>query len=218
MIELILFDLDGTLVDSSVDITNALNFAIEPFHLEKMTVERTIGMVGEGLTKLVERMLGEERAELRKEVLDRFISYYSDHLCDFTRPYPGVRDALEELRGYRKAVISNKRENLSRRLLEELGLAPYFDVIFGSDSAGERKPSPKPLLKLLDMFSVGPESAVMVGDSGFDVQAGKAAGVRTIAVSYGYRDAASLRSDLIIDDIRELPSTLKRMDRESPLR
>lgn len=218
MIDLILFDLDGTLVDSSVDITNALNFAIEPFHLEKMTVEKTIGMVGEGLTKLVEKMLGDRLAELKKDVLGRFISYYSEHLCDFTRPYPGVRETLGDLGGYRKAVVSNKREDLSRRLLAELGLASYFDAIFGSDSAGEKKPSPKPILKLLDMFSVKPESAVIVGDSDYDVRAGKAAGVRTIAVSYGYRDAALLGSDIIIDDIRELPSTLKDMNQETARR
>ncbi len=219
MVELIIFDLDGTLVDSSVDITNALNFAIEPFHLGKMTVEKTIGMVGEGLTRLVEKMLGEEMAGLKKDVLDRFLSYYSVHLCDFTRPYPGVRETLEGLGGYRKAVISNKRENLSRRLLEELGLALYFDIIFGSDSAGEKKPSPKPLLRVLEMLAVRPEAAVIVGDSDYDIQAGKAAGVRTIAVSYGFRDAALLQgADAVIGDIRELPAKLKEMDQESILR
>ncbi len=213
VIKLIIFDLDGTLVDSSVDITNALNYAIEPYHLERMTVEKTIGMVGEGLTNLVEKMLGEEGQGLKKDVLERFLYHYSSHLADFTRAYPGVRETLEALSGYRKGVVSNKREALSRRLLEELSLTTYFDVIFGSDSAGERKPSPKPILKMLDLFGLGTESAIMVGDSNYDIEAGRAAGIRVVAVTYGYRDAAVLRgADVMIGDIRELPQKLTDMD------
>jgi phosphoglycolate phosphatase len=210
MIKLILFDLDGTLVNSIVDITNALNYAIEPHHLEKMTVEKTACMVGEGLTRLIEKMLGPERAELRSDVLDRFVHYYSEHLADFTRPYPGVRETLEALAGYRKAVISNKRESLSRRLLDELGLVPYFDIIFGSDSVEERKPSPRPILRILEMLGLQPKSAVIVGDSNYDIEAGQAAGIWTVAVTYGYRDASLLQeADVMIADIRELPSRLR---------
>jgi phosphoglycolate phosphatase len=213
VIKLILFDLDGTLVNSIVDITNALNYAIEPHRLEKMTVEKTAGMVGEGLTRLVEKMLGSERATLRNDVLDRFIRYYSEHLADFTRPYPGVRETLETLAGYRKAVISNKREGLSRRLLEDLGLVSYFDIIFGSDSAEEKKPSPKPILRILEIFGLRPESAVIVGDSNYDIEAGRAAGIWTAAVTYGYRDASLLRgADVMIGDIRELPLRLRDME------
>jgi phosphoglycolate phosphatase len=213
VIKLILFDLDGTLVNSIVDITNALNYAIEPYHLEKMTVERTAGMVGEGLTRLIEKMLGADRTALRRDVLDRFIYYYSEHLVDFTRAYPGVRETLETLAEYRKAVISNKRERLSRRLLEELGLASYFDIIFGSDSAEEKKPSPKPILRILEMLGLQPESAVIVGDSNYDIEAGKAAGIWTVAVTYGYRDASLLQgADVIIGDIRDLPRGLRDMD------
>ncbi len=213
MIRLILFDLDGTLVNSSVDITNALNYAIGPYHLEKMTVEKTISMVGEGLTRLIEKVLGVERAGIKADVLDRFIQYYAQHLTDVTRPYPGVRETLASLAGYHKAVISNKREGLSRRLLEELGLASYFDVIFGSDSAEEKKPSPKPVQKLLEMFGVQPESAVIVGDSSYDIEAGKAAGIWTVAVSYGYRRAVLLKgASVVIGDIRELPLVLTDID------
>jgi phosphoglycolate phosphatase len=213
VIKLILFDLDGTLVHSAVDITNALNYAIEPHHLEKMTVEKTISMVGEGLTRLVEKMLGDEKADLRNDVLDRFVRYYSRHLTDFTRAYPGVRETLDALAGYRKAVISNKREALSRRLLEELGLASYFDIIFGSDSAEDKKPSPKPILRILEIMGLQPDSAVIVGDSNYDIEAGKAAGIWTVAVSYGYRDPALLQgADVLIDSIGELPLRLKDMD------
>jgi phosphoglycolate phosphatase len=205
MIRLVMFDLDGTLVDSSLDITNALNYATGPYGFEKITPARTITMVGEGLTRLMEKVVGEERAALMPEVLDRFIRYYSDHLVDFTVPYEGVRATLERLDGYRKAVISNKRELLSRTLLEKLDLLRYFDMVLGSDSAEARKPSPKPLQKVLAAFRTRSDEAVIVGDSNYDIEAGKAAGVYTIGVTYGFRGVESLKAaDYLISDVTEL--------------
>ncbi|MEJ2684108.1 MAG: HAD-IA family hydrolase [Candidatus Sulfobium sp.] len=210
MITLIIFDLDGTLVNSSVDITNSLNYAIEPYELEKMTVEKTVGLVGEGLTMLVEKMLGRENAQIMPDVMERFIRYYSEHLTEFTVPYPGVPETLEKLADYRKAVVSNKREALSKRLLESLKLSHYFDVILGSDSAGEKKPSPKPILQILEMMKVKPDEAVIVGDSNYDIEAGKGAGIKTIAVTYGYRGVEFLGgADGMIDHFPELPSRLE---------
>ncbi len=204
LIRLVMFDLDGTLVDSSVDITNALNYATRPYGIRELTVDQTIGLVGEGITRLIEKIVGEGNA-IMPEVLDRFIRHYSDHLVDFTVPYGGVRETLEQLHGYKKAVISNKRESLSRRLLEELGLISYFDLVLGSDSAEERKPSPKPLQMALAAFGLKPAAAAIVGDSNFDIEAGKAAGVLTIAVTYGYRSIDYLRAaDYIISDIVEV--------------
>src|SRR3990172_5157521 len=163
-IKLIIFDLDGTLVNSSVDITNALNYAIGPYGPEALTVEKTIGLVGEGLTRLIEKLLGERLAGIRDVVLDRFLEHYSEHLTDFTLPYPGVRETLEMLGAYRKAVISNKREDLSRRVLENLELSGYFDIIWGSDSVPEKNPSPVPVLEMLKKLSFRPGEAVIVGD------------------------------------------------------
>lgn len=214
-IKLIIFDLDGTLVDSSVDITNALNYAIEPYNLEKLTVEKTISLVGEGLTRLVEKLLGEDSSEMLPEVLDRFINYYSEHLTDFTLPYPGVRETLEDLGDYRKVVISNKKELLSRRLLDELKLSGYFDIILGSDSVEEKKPSPKPLYQVMKTLSFLPGETIIIGDSNYDIEAGKAAGVTTIAVSYGFRDVTFLKeADFIIDNINELRSKLNKLNSE----
>jgi phosphoglycolate phosphatase len=221
VIKLIIFDLDGTLVDSSVDITNALNYAIEPYNLEKITVERTIGMVGEGLTRLCEKMLGEEKKAVAPDVLDRFLRYYSEHLTDFTVPYPGVRETLQKLSGYRKAVISNKREILSRRLIEALGLAKYFEIILGSDSVEEKKPSPKPIFQILSILSMKPQEALIVGDSPYDIKAGKAAGITTVAVTYGYRERKLLEeADFLIDKMDELLMTLDMInlpDAKTPL-
>lgn len=212
MITLIIFDLDGTLVNSIVDITNALNHAIEPYKLEKMTVEKTVGLVGEGLSMLVEKMLGEENEAIMPAVMERFIRYYSEHLTDFTVPYPGVPETLEKLGDYRKAVVSNKREALSKKVLEALNLEHYFDVVLGSDSVGEKKPSPKPILQILQMVKAKPDEAVIVGDSNYDIEAGRAAGIRTIAVRYGYRGVEFLGgADGMIDHFPELPSKLEEL-------
>jgi len=209
-IKLIIFDLDGTLVNSIADITNALNYAVGPYGFEQLTVERTTGMVGEGVTRLIEKLVGQKATDLKarnlKEVvLKRFLEYYSEHLTDLTVPYPGVPETLEMLGNYRKVVISNKREDLSRRLLENLGLSGYFEVIWGSDSVPEKKPSPAPVIEMLKKISCGPDEAVMVGDSNYDIEAGSAAGVRTVAVSYGYRNVSLLKdADFIIDNMKEL--------------
>lgn len=223
-LELIIFDLDGTLVDSSMDITNALNYAITPYGFKPLTVEDTIKMVGEGLTRLIEKILvasgdsfssanppecglrrGDNNASVKDTVLDRFIKYYSEHLSDFTKPYPGVTKTLEILGGYKKAIISNKRESLSKKLLEQLGLMKFFDVVLGSDSAPEKKPSPAPVKKVLEILKVEPHRAIMVGDSDFDIQAGKGAGLITVAVTYGFRDRAMLgNADFLIDNMGEL--------------
>lgn len=205
MLKLIMFDLDGTLVDSSVDLTNALNYAIEPCAREKLTVARTKELVGEGITKLIENLIGVARQDLHALVLDRFMSYYSDHLVDFTVPYTGVAETLKDLSSFKKAVISNKREALSIAVLRELGLLHYFDLVLGSDSVNEKKPSPKPLLKVMEMLSCRPTDAVMVGDSSVDIEAGRAAGISTCAVTYGYRDARFLTgADMYIDHFHDL--------------
>jgi len=208
-IKLIIFDLDGTLVDSSVDLTNALNYAIGPYGLEKLTVTKTISLVGEGVTRLIEKLLGQTAADLKDVVLNRFLDYYSEHLADFTVPYPGVRETLDRLGDYRKAVISNKREDLSKRLLEDLELSCYFDFIWGSDSVPEKKPSPVPVLEMLKKVSCRPDEAVIVGDSNYDIEAGRAAGVSTVAVSYGFRNVSLLQdADFIIDSMKQLTSKL----------
>jgi phosphoglycolate phosphatase len=210
MIKLIIFDLDGTLVDSSVDLTNALNYAIEPCSLEKLTVAQTKALVGEGITKLLENLLGPEHLSLHADILSRFMDYYSSHLIDHTTPYPGVTETLDGLRDYKKAVISNKYEALSRELLQGLGLLQHFDAVLGSDSTEEKKPSPQPLLRVMQMLACSPQETVIIGDSNFDIEAGQAAGTTTCAVTYGYRAASFLMdADLMIDTFPEILGILK---------
>ena len=208
-----MFDLDGTLVDTVQDITDALNYALKPYDMESLTPENTKEMIGEGVSKLVEKVLPVEKMHLKSDFMKRFLEYYSEHLTNNSKEYPHIRQTLENLTNLSKAVISNKREDLSKRLLEELGLSEYFDLIVGSDTAGERKPSPLPVLYVIHKLGVSIEESIIVGDSNYDIEAGKKAGVKTVAVTYGYRHRESLtEAHYIIDDIRELVPLVHRLD------
>lgn len=208
-IKLIIFDLDGTLVDTSGDITNALNYALKPYGLRDLTVEDTIKMVGEGITRLIEKLLESERIQMRDTVIKRFLDYYSEHLVDFSTPYPHVRETLEKLNDYKKAVISNKREYLSTRLLDKLDLLKYFDLVVGSDTTSERKPSVIPVIYVFTKLGVNPDESIIVGDSNYDIEAGKKAGLKTVAVTYGYRERQYLiDADYIIDSMKDLLTLL----------
>ncbi len=211
-LKLIIFDLDGTLVDSSVDISNAINYAIEGLNIPPMTVSETISLIGEGITRLFERIIEKNRLSADKDpLIARFLEHYTVHLADNTSIYPGVRETLDVLGEYRKAVISNKREDLSVKILELLGIEKYFDVVVGSDTTAERKPSPVPLLHVLSRLNVEPAYAVMVGDSNLDIEAGKAAGLSTVAVTYGYRTRDKLSgADYIVDSMPEFIKIIKR--------
>jgi len=212
-IKTLIFDLDGTLVDTSQDITEAINYAIEPYGLNHITVEETIGLVGEGITRLIEKVL-KDKIQCRDEAIKRFLGYYSRNLTRHSMPYEGVKETLEGLGRYRKVVVSNKREALSRRLLEELCLDVYFDYILGSDSTSEKKPSPVPILKALELTIATPEEALMIGDSNLDIQAGHSAGVKTVAVLYGYRSYEMLKdADYFIrENMSEIIDILKALE------
>jgi phosphoglycolate phosphatase len=210
-VKLIIFDLDGTLVNTIRDITNALNYALTSVGRKPITVDEAKHLVGEGITRLIEKIIGDNGVTERDEIIKKFLSYYGEHLVEFSYIYPNVTETLEVLKEYRKAVISNKRESLSRQLLEKLDLLRYFDIVVGGDTAPERKPSPVPVRHVLKQLQVRPEDAVIVGDSNFDIEAGKKSGVRTVAVTYGFRDRQYLtEANDIIDDMGELPALLDR--------
>lgn len=212
-VRLIIFDLDGTLVDSRIDITNAINYALKDYGIGPYTVEEITSLVGRGITKLIEDLIKPYKEIPVNNVIERFLEHYERHIIDNTRPYAGVKETLEELRDYKKAVISNKREYLSKKALEGLGLLRYFEIVLGSDSTPEKKPSPLPVRMVLEKLNIPGSEAVIVGDSDLDIKAGKSAGVLTIAVSYGYRPRELLlEADHIIDSIKELTGLLKRLN------
>ncbi len=212
-IKLIIFDLDGTLVDSSGDIADAINHAVGPYNVPQVTVRETISLVGEGISRLMEKIIEKKGLNADRDSLSRrFLEYYSAHLVDKTTVYPGVKETMEKLNGYKKAVISNKRQALSANILDALGLSAYLDIIVGSDTTPERKPSPAPVRYVLATLDIKPESAVIVGDSNYDIEAGRAAGIRTVAVTYGYRPLDILRgADFIINRMDELLGILAKI-------
>lgn len=213
--DLVIFDLDGTLVDSSPDICAAINHVISPYGCAPFSLEKTRELVGEGAMRLMEKVIETNVLEVEPvRLLQGFLAYYGEHLLDMTTIYPGVIEALQSLTGIRKAVVTNKHDHLSVRTLQEMELLQYFDMVVGSETAPAKKPSPLPILYVLERFRVAPDRAVIVGDSTYDVEAGKNAGITTIAVTYGYRPAEVLRgADLQIDSMNRLPEALARLSR-----
>jgi phosphoglycolate phosphatase len=214
ILKLIIFDLDGTLVDSKVDITNAVNYAISPYCVEPASVEETTTLVGEGVTRLIAKLLEKRKVYLDLSVLvARFRSYYSEHPVSHTAPYPGVKQTLRSLHRYRKAVISNKFRSSALEVLGELQLSQYFDEVAGVDTFPERKPSPVPVLLILDQFKARPEETLIVGDSIYDIQAGRASGIKTVAAAYGYGSPGfSENADFTITDFPQLIDVINRFN------
>lgn len=205
-LELILFDLDGTLVNSIGDITDALNHALLPYGLKKLTPAETVTMVGEGPARLVTKALSWCGLEVDKdEIVNRFLDYYSLHPVVYTVPYPGVIDTLEKLSYWKKAIVTNKTEDVTMKVLNRLNMTGYFNMIVGVDTIPERKPSPEPVRHVLSTLGVTSEKAIIVGDSRIDMETGKAALLKTVAVTYGYgQDGFEAAGDYLIDDITRL--------------
>jgi phosphoglycolate phosphatase len=185
-LRLLVFDLDGTLVDSKEDLAVAVNVALESFDLPPLPHPMIYSYVGDGATALIRRALPPEKSDLLQEVLDRFLAYYGRHLLDTTRAYPGVVEALRKWSGmYRMAVLTNKPLGMTEAILSGLSLAGHFHDVRGGDSFDNKKPHPEGLLRILRQAGVVAAEAMMIGDSRNDVLAGRAAGTVTCGVTYG---------------------------------
>jgi phosphoglycolate phosphatase len=209
---LLVFDLDGTLVDSKVDLANAVNVALESFDLPPLPHPMIYSYVGDGASMLIRRALPREKADLLPEVLDRFLAYYRRHLLDTTRAYPGVVAALRKWAGiYRMAVLTNKGVAMTKETLSGLSLDGYFFEVRGGDSFGTKKPDPEGLLHILREAGVEAQEAVMIGDSRNDVQAGRAAGTVICGVTYGLGTSgfAEHPPDFTVDRFPDLFSRIR---------
>jgi phosphoglycolate phosphatase len=213
---LVVFDLDGTLIDTAPDLVDTLNLILAREGLAEVPFATARNMIGGGARMLIERGLAAEgRASTREEV-DRlyrdFVAHYSDHIADRSRPFPGLGAALDRLAeaGWRFAVCTNKLEGLSVRLLDALGLTARFDAICGQDTFGVQKPHPDILLRTIERAGGTPDRAIMIGDSATDINVARAAAVPVIAVAFGYTEVpvAQLAPDRIIDHYSRLPSTV----------
>jgi len=212
-LRLAVFDLDGTLVDSTADLATAVNAALAQVAPGSPRLEAEVvrSYVGHGARNLITRSLTAlGLPHPPDDVLPVFLEAYRACLLDTTRLYPGIEEALEGLRGLTLAVLSNKPGDMSRTILAGLGVAGRFARIWGGGDVPGKKPDPAGLKLLLAELAVRPDQAVMIGDSGVDVQTGRAAGVRTLGVTYGF-DAptfAETPPDVLVDDPRRLAGIL----------
>ncbi len=213
---IVVFDLDGTLVDTAPDLVATLYRVLDGLGLPRVPYAEARNMVGGGARKMIERALAAERRSLPAAEIDRlvrdFITHYADHIADRSRPFEGLEAALDQLshRSCRLAVCTNKLEWLARRLLDALGLSTRFVAICGADTFGVQKPDPDLLRRTLKLAGECVEDAIMVGDSINDVAMAKSLGVAVIAVDYGYSETPVLQlgADRIISDPVELPKVV----------
>lgn len=207
--KLIIFDLDGTLVDSALDIALSVNELLEVLGRERLPIPRVVGFIGEGVSKLLDRSLGGASRDQLDRAHELYLPIYRRRLLEHTRPYPGVLEALSALVGTRGlSVLTNKPLRESRLLLEGLGLDHFFSAVYGGDSFRARKPDPAGVLELMREHGAASAETLFVGDSAVDFETARRAAVRFCLVTYGFGtyDALDSQPDFRIDDLRELPS------------
>ncbi len=196
-VDLLIFDLDGTLIDSATDLANSVNATREWMGLPALEHDTVASYVGNGAPVLVRRALGPEATEGDVErALKHFLEHYEQHKLDFTRAYDGIPELLGALKrdDVRMAVLTNKPVRISGRILEGLGLRDYFVRVYGGNSFEQKKPDPIGVHTLLHELQVEPESAILVGDSAVDVKTARNAGIRCIGVTWGLQPE-SLETD-----------------------
>lgn len=211
IVRALIFDLDGTLIDSKLDLVHSVNAMLREMSRAELPVNTISGYVGQGAPILVTRALGGicTDEELQRG-LKFFLDYYEEHKIDHTRIYPRVREALESLNGIPMAVLTNKPIRISKRILNELDLAKYFAVVYGGNSFPTKKPDPLGANTILAELGAAPAQAMMIGDSEVDIQTARNAGTIAVAVNYGFgvHDRFAHPADLYLDGLTDLPLLL----------
>jgi len=208
----LIFDLDGTLIDSKRDLIQSVNAMLQGMGRETLHEDTISGYIGHGAPQLIGQALGNGATEAERErALKFFLAHYEEHKLDSTCAYPGVTEALDELRGFSMAVLTNKPVRVSVRILEGLGLAKYFRAVYGGNSF-EKKPDPLGARRILEEFGAAPEEAMLIGDSEVDVQTARNAGTLAVTVNYGFgtHDRAAYPADIYLDRLTELVPLLRR--------
>jgi phosphoglycolate phosphatase len=214
--KLVIFDLDGTLIDSRLDLIHSVNAMLRNYDRPELPGEVVASYVGDGAPMLVRRALGDPEDEnFFREALEFFLSYYREHKLDHTIVYEGIPEALKQIQGNgverKMAVISNKPVNPSRAIVEALGLSPFFVSVYGGNSFNTKKPDPAGVKTLLRQTGIAPQQAMIVGDSAIDVLTGRNAGIATCGVTYGFapHSLAEAPPDIEVDSPAELGQLFK---------
>ncbi len=215
----IIWDLDGTLIDSAPDLAQALNTLLHRHGQATLRENQVRTMIGNGVTKLVERGFAAAGEHLKNEQLQesvaQFLRFYTAAATDRTRMYPGVRDTLQFFTdaGVQQGVCTNKPEAISKRILVDLSIADYFNIVVGGDTVAEKKPDPLPLQTCVTALKTKPGNSMLIGDSAVDVETAKALHMPVGIVTHGYSRSpvATLGADFLIDDLSSLPTLISEL-------
>ncbi|MDR3253701.1 MAG: HAD family hydrolase [Endomicrobium sp.] len=191
--DFLIFDLDGTLVDSQTDITSSLNSVRKEYNLDYIPAELVRSYMSSGIDTLIDKAVPEENGINKLDIVKKFRFYYRQHLTDTTVIYNGVKEMLEILKNKKKVILSNKSEDFSREIVKRLGISKYFVKIWGGDTVGVKKPNPKPIIDLIKLTKSNTFKTLMIGDSANDFLAARAAGISSIAVLYGYSSIEKIK-------------------------
>jgi phosphoglycolate phosphatase len=208
----LIFDLDGTLIDSKQDLIRSVNEMLVEMGRETLHEDTISGYIGHGAPQLIGRALGNGATEEERErALKFFLAHYEEHKLDSTCAYPGVAEALHELCEFPMAVLTNKPVRVSKRILEGLGLAKYFRAVYGGNSFETKKPDPQGAKKILEEFGTAAGEAMMIGDSEVDVQTARNAGTLVAAVNYGFgtHDRSAYPADIYLEWPTDLVKVLR---------
>ena len=212
-IKAIIFDLDGTLIDSVADLANSVNHTLAKIGLPVHTTEEIRSYVGNGVQKLIKRSLGQTHLDKFDDAFAVFMEHYGSHCTDNTFLYQGVDQTLPELaQNYLLAVLTNKSVKFSLNILQALEVETYFKQVLGGDSFSTKKPDPEGIFYLADKWSIDPvNEMVMVGDHATDIEVGRRAGCKTVFIEGGIGEKRGLIPDLVIHSISELPDLLRNL-------
>ncbi len=211
-IDLLLFDVDGTLIDSRKDIVMAVNHTLSASGLPEKSFDTIVSYIGYGVRDLLRKSLETDTEQRVNEALVIFEDYYKKHCADESKIYPGVSEVLDYFGKRKKVLVTNRNKKYAEITLERLGLRGYFVEIMGGDDEKCSKPEACQLNAMLEQFDVPKEKAIMIGDMAIDIAAGKNAGVHTCGVTYGIgkeEDIVREKPDYLINNISELKTIIK---------
>jgi phosphoglycolate phosphatase len=205
--DFLIFDLDGTLINSQEDLTFSVNCVRKDYGFEELSVEQVRSYLGSGMNALVSKAVPDILGVSLQEVVEKFKFYYGQHLTDKTVLFEGVEEMLGALKSKKKAILSNKTEKFSCEIVKRLNIFDYFIKVWGGDSIDVKKPDPRTILELIKLTESDISKTVMIGDSANDFLVAKSAGVPSIAVLYGFSDKHQIKQynpDFIVETARDI--------------